>query len=287
MNGLISVFSTRELAVGLWSLAVLIFALSYGRFRKSLWKLLTSFLQWKILAFYFGMAVYSATVVYGLSCAGVWSSDLLKDTVLWLILGASMTGLHVVTASREDNVWRRVVVDNLKIVIVLEFLVNTYTFSLGVEVLLIPAVSLVAIMNAVASTDERHDSVRRLASTVLAMVGAVIVSAAIWRAIGDLKDMASYETLRSVLLAPTMSVLLLPFLYVSVVMMEYESFGIRLKLFLRDRSELIQWTRHRVRRRCGLSLRRVRTVSQIHPRQWMSAMGTEDIDRLIERQLKA
>jgi CDP-diglyceride synthetase len=73
----------------------------------------------------------------------------------------------------------------LSVLIVVEVLVETYTFSLPVELIIVPTVTLIAMMGAVAEMREEHKPVAKILGNVQALVGFVLIAIVVRRAAID------------------------------------------------------------------------------------------------------
>ena len=81
----------------------------------------------------------------GLSEIGIWNRELLKDTVLWSLFSGLALALSGVQTQSDVPTWRSILKNQLKAIILLEFIVNTYTFALWVELLLAPTLVLIGL----------------------------------------------------------------------------------------------------------------------------------------------
>lgn len=173
------------------------------------------------------MACYTVGMVRVLSAIGLWTTGLLKDTVLWFVLTGVPLAVKYVT-EREGSIFRDIVCDNVRAVVLVEFFVSTYTFSLVWELLFVPFVTVIAIMDVVANKDNKYASIAKLTSSLQGVTGFTIVTFAVYRAVADYVQLLSFDTLKSVLLAPLLSVLYSPFVYVLALYAEYELLFMRL-----------------------------------------------------------
>ena len=122
-------FNNREIAIFIWLLLFIAFVLRKADVRKSLKTLVWTFCKIQILTVVSLMLLYVVLIVLVLRAVGVWEFTLFKDTVVWFCAALGMM-MRFNISDKAENVFRKVLVDSVKVVILLEFLVNTYTFSL-------------------------------------------------------------------------------------------------------------------------------------------------------------
>ena len=137
-----ALISTRELASAIWLLIVVGFGLSKKSIRQSTLEVVRALLAPKIVAVMSCMLLYAVMTVLLLRCIGFWKIVLLKDTVLWFFFSATALLIHVVTENAHERVLRRVLSQSLKVVVLVQYLANAYTFFLGVELLIQPFLAL-------------------------------------------------------------------------------------------------------------------------------------------------
>lgn len=219
-----TVFSDREIATAIWLGVLLAFALSKKAIREALPDLVKTFFHWKILTSVAVMILYTAGMVCLLHAANFWTVSLLKDTITWLLSGMGLA-VSFVTSHKDEKVFSRIAAGTVKIVVFLEFLVNTYTFSLPVELLLVPFAALIAMMDVVAKADAKYSSVARFTTGLQVVIGLAILAVAVVKAAADFGSLLSIDSIRQVLLAPVLSVLFAPLIYLLLLYARYEVYS--------------------------------------------------------------
>lgn len=238
----------------------------------------------KLLLFCGCALVYFALVVLLLLKVGYWEPVFLKGTVLWAILSGSVFVFHMVRSNSGESLFWNVVRDSLKVIVVIEFLVSTYSFSLVTELILLPVLTVVGIIDAFSRSDEQYAPIARVTSFILVLVGLIVVSQALWRAIVDWQSLATTLTLREFLLAPILSMSLVPFVYLSQVYMLYESLFVRLSqsTSLESNCKLKRYVKRRIMLRCGLNPSRLRQFRGPTAYSLLQVTSKEDIDGLLK-----
>ena len=280
---MIGPFNNREIATALWLLVLLALVLSKADVRKSLAGVLGAFFHYKILASVCLMALYTAAVVILLAAISLWNASLLKDTVVWFCVSAMAMVMRFVTSEDAENIFQKVLTENVKIVIVLEFLVNAYTFSLPAELVIVPVLALIAMLDAVAGSDNRYSEVAKITKGAQAAIGFVILAIVVKRAVSDLQTLGSLNTFRSIALAPLLSLLFIPCLYVLVVIAKYELVFLRLDFGMQKEKRLKRYARHRILMHAGLSLRKINLLLRGHSIDLMNIQTEADVDRLVDQ----
>lgn len=107
------------------------------------------------------MVLYTGAAVMLLAAIGLWNVSLLKDTIVWLCVNAMAMMMRIITSDDAENIFRKILTDSFKIVIVLEFLVNTYAFSLPTEFVFVPILTLLAMVDVFVRSDEKYSAVAK------------------------------------------------------------------------------------------------------------------------------
>ncbi|WP_338834801.1 hypothetical protein MHLNE_11110 [Moorella humiferrea] len=278
-------FNNREIATAFWVIVFLAFSLRKADIRKSFAAVLRAFCQFKILLSVFLMVLYTVAVVRLLAAIGLWKVSLLKDTIVWFCVNAMAMMIRFVTSDDAENIFQKVLTDSFKIVIVLEFLVNTYTFSFPTELVLVPILTLIAMVDVIASSDEKYSAVAKITKWVQMVISFVILAIVVNRAISNFQTLLSLDTFRSIALAPLLSLLFTPFLYVMVLISKYELVFLRLNFGLEKERGLKRYARRRILIYAGLSLRKLQHLLRNHAGDLMHIQTKADVDRLVQRRV--
>lgn len=256
-----AVFNTRELAIGIWIVVALTYAITKRSVRRSLSRLVSSFFQPKILLLILTAAAYTGAVVLLMYRLSLWNWPLLKDTITWFVVGAVGITVGRITSRKDELDIRTLLTDGFKLVVLLQFIVNTYTLSLPLELGIVPSVVCVGAMSALTERDVRHANLHRIVIMIQIMISIGILVIAFWKAIGDVGNVFTVENIRSLLLSPVLTITYIPCLYLLVLRTRYETLVIRLRFAVKRDPELLRYARKQCFRACRLSLRRLNAAS--------------------------
>jgi hypothetical protein len=162
----------------------------------------------------------------------------LKDTVFYFLFSATVSMFKVNKISEDKHFFQEMLKDNLKLGILLEFLIGQYTFDLWVELLIVPVAVFLGGMQALTSTDAKYASVNKLINGIWSVTGAIVIYHVVDSLIQHFHDLLSLDVLRQILLVPNLTVVFIPFLYVLSLRMVYEEQFVLLSFKLRDKQLL-------------------------------------------------
>ncbi|OIQ22480.1 MAG: hypothetical protein BM557_00390 [Flavobacterium sp. MedPE-SWcel] len=234
MNELLTIFSTREFSVIIWSLVIILLTLFKKTIRVSAGKVLKVFLGIKIASILGLYIIYYTIVIFLLNNTILWDIGLLKDSIIWLIFSSSILMFRSVKTDKNYD-FIVLLFQDFKFIIYFEFLVNFYTFALWKELIIIPSLSLIAIMHQVASMkavkNKEYKQVSSYLGNILSIIVILLCSYVFYKIITNYKQLLTYENYKSLLLPIVLILTNLPFYYFLALWSAYESMFVRLKLF--------------------------------------------------------
>jgi hypothetical protein len=164
---------------------------------------------------------------------------------------------------------------------IFEFLLNSYTFSLIAELLLVPIVAVVTMLEVLVGSSEENKAIRKLVIGIQMVVGLIIIANAAMNAISGYKDLGNIDTLRSFLLAPLLSILIIPFIYFIALYAAYDQLFIRLELGSEKCKKLMSYVKRKIFLHCKLRLKKVRAALNMRVYNLMSIQDYDDVEDML------
>ena len=277
------VLNNREIAIVAWGLVFALFLLQKADIRKSFANVVRVFCCFQILRLLFLMLIYVAVLVALLAQLGLWKIDLLKDTIVWFVFGAMVLMIRSVRVGDPVKFFRKMLMDNLKVVILLEFIVSKYTFPLVIELVLIPLLAFIVLIDAVAGMNEEHAIVAKIIKRIQVIIGFVIIGHAVYQAIVNYQDFKSLDTARDIALVPLLTALLIPFIYILFIIRQYSEVFLRLNLGAEKSRRLKRYAKRRIIIYAGFRFKRLRYLLKNHTMDIKHAKVKSDIDYILDR----
>jgi hypothetical protein len=218
---------SREKAVLVWTLVALAWALiKVDGFLASVGGILRV-LCGKLLLPFVLLASYCAGVVIAAQALGLWHTTAIEETVYWFLgTGVLLVGRAIESAS-NPNWARKILRPALRLTLIVEFLVNLYVFPFGVEMVLVPFVVLVVLVEAVAALDPAHAPAQRFSSGVITTIGFGLVGYVLVSVISDVSGFLTRENAEDFLLAPALTLASFPILLVVVGWVRWDTAALR------------------------------------------------------------
>ena len=235
---LVDILNNREIAIALWLLAISFYIFSSSKMaevRTSFKGVLSAFFARKIITVLCLMLFYMATVICWLSELDLWNAEQLKNTVFWCVSVGFMSLFKLEQIKKDKNFFKHSVVDSLKLLAILQFIVGVYTFPLWGEVLLVPVLALIGAMLAIAETDKKHHQVKVLLEYCLSLLGVVLIVYTLYMLTTSFGNFGKAKTAYDFFVPPLLTLCYVPFLFFMMAYSTYEQVFVRLTFSINNR----------------------------------------------------
>lgn len=217
------IFTTRETAIIIWTAIITVYALFKMQTRASINKTIKIILKTKILLSAFFYLFYFSAIVYILYHCKWWDISNLKDTVIWFIFSGLPIEFDIAKKKLECDFWKNLVLKNLKLMVLVEFVIDSFTFSLVVEFFLIPFIVIITGVNTLSKHKIEYKPAEKLTNIILIFFGFSIVFYSLYRAITEINSIENVSTLKSFLFPAVYSIISIPYIYVLKLYVDYEN----------------------------------------------------------------
>jgi hypothetical protein len=204
--------------------------------------------------------LYSSSIIYLLYQLDFWDPSLLKDSIYWFTGSGFLILFNLNKAGKEKDFFKNILRDNLKLILILEFVVNFHQFGLVAELILLPTIAFLAMLQAVAEREERTMKVKSLIDWLFAIFGFIVLGISIRDIWIDFRGFANIPNLESFLLPIILSITFIPFAYCIALYMNFEVLFIRLGLFLKNKKDL-RYAKWLTLLKSRLSLKKLNDIS--------------------------
>jgi hypothetical protein len=258
-NNIQEIFSNREIALLSW-LFIGLFAVLFTKARKSLVAVVKMLFKKTFIVIYLLISLYIFAIILVLKNLGVWDISNLKDILFWLF-SIGLILVFKINDAKDSSYFRKIFLAALKWTILLELIVNLYSFSLLFELLMLPVLVIMGAMQAFAELDEKNKIVSNFLQKIFAIAGLVIFSYALYKTFQNFAQVLNFPNLISFLLPSTITILFIPFLYLLALYSTYESYFVRLD-FMTIKKEQVKRAKKLILRIARLNLNKLIRITQ-------------------------
>lgn len=223
-------FTSRETAIFVWLVILLIFILRNETLRKGLGAVLMVIFRGPIRRWSMLLFIYIGLLCFALQQISLWQSNDLKATLIWLTTaGFYMLYRTGFEQPEPKELIGRVFREGFNLAVILEFMISSFTFPLFVEFCLVPMAALLAfIASSKQADDPRAQLAVRFADNILTLIGfGMLAHAGIQTAI-HWQEVWQEPTAFALLLPIFLSILTIPFLWLLLTYMAYRDAFLRM-----------------------------------------------------------
>lgn len=229
-------FDNRQLALILWIFLILFWAMQNINMRDSLKALVKTLLVKPILVGTFFMVSYISIIVLFLYKVDIWDKTQLNATLIWGITSAFSMFFKLRKINEDKIFFKKAIIENFKLTVLIDFIVNLNVFSLWFELIFIPCTFVLGVIIAMSNRDEKYKSVEKLLNGVAIFLGFSLIIYSSWQMYIHFDEFFTLQKLRDFFVPILLSILYLPFIYLFVLYSAYEEVFIRLQFVIKDQS---------------------------------------------------
>ncbi len=212
--------------------------------------------------------VYTSLITYfPLYVCGAWDGSMIKDTCIWFLFTA-LSLLFNVNKARDFTFFKRIITDNIKVIIIVEFLFNFYTFSLVVELIMLPILTFLIIVQTYAEIYQQQEPKYKATTSyikkILSLIGYGIFIYVIWMAIKDYGNLLLIYNVKILLLPIFLTLLSIPCFYIVALILEYDSVLTSIKHIWRDNPSVAKDMNKATKRYANINLKSLSRIWKYH-----------------------
>ena len=278
---MIDIFSSRELATGIWALIIIVLIFVSKKIRGSAFNVLKTALSKHLLIPFVCMVLYASCFTVLFTMFSLWEWIYLKDIIIWVLFAGVPTCFSAISRDNHEGFYRDIILDNIKFSAFVELIISTFVFHIVAELVLIPIFTILFIFQAVAGMKEEHKPVQKLFSAIIIIATITVLVFTAKEAVASYREIGIVDSIVSFCIPIAFSLFFLPFAYIFSIIAKYQVLFIRMS-FKEPESKKIQWKHKRkVFRACGLSYKKVLQFEQVCLGQMYRSMGEETFINMI------
>ena len=277
-----SILSTREWATLIWGCIFMLYVLCHREIRKSLWNVIVIFFDKKLRILWEIILLYVLTITMVFCYLPIWENIYIKDIIIWFLFSGLIYCMNAVSSEADETYIKKILKDNLKFTMILEFFMSTFTFNIWIELAIIPVITIITVMNVIAERKEEYKNVHKSLDSVLAIAGFWIFYETIKIGINEYKQLNIINTLVSFIIPIAYLILIIPLEYALELYSKYELLFLRMTF--KEEKDKKTKIRHRVAVICScrISVHRVLLFQREYMGRMYVKMKDNEFEKLIQ-----
>ncbi|MBE0418403.1 MAG: hypothetical protein IBX63_11660 [Coriobacteriia bacterium] len=272
----------RQLSIAVWLLALLILCIAHRDIRSSIADVIRLALKPALLVPAGLSLAWNAGVLHALNAGGLWNPALWWDTVAFVFAGTTALVWQAMDSKDHSRrYYRDLVLATLGFSAVVGTLGNTYTFSIPVELLLVPWLVLLGAIHAFAQSSEEYAVVVRIADGLITVTGLAMLVRAIGGAVADFDGLWGMQVVQSITLLFALTVAYMPFLFALRVWSSYQDTLLYLRIGKPKPLKLRLYTAAKLFARHGLRLTALNRFREQRAYQLRLVANRDDVNSIL------
>jgi hypothetical protein len=274
-------FTTREIATGLWIAALIIFIFINKKTRKSAFGVIKAATSIKLIMPFLIMLLYTGLLVLIISFLPFWNYKYVKDIAVWVLFAGIAACYGGVNKQVDAHYFRDIILDNIKFAALVEFFISSFTFNIIIELALIPIMTFIVLIETFTETKKEYAPVKKLFSGLIIIFGLVIIAFTIRNAIQSFQEIGRIDLIVSFCIPLFFSIAYLPIAFGMTMYAKYESLFIRMSFKEPKDTKVRRLHKIKVVSACGLSYKKLSDFNQNYMPQMYITMDKCKFDSLI------
>ncbi len=212
--------------------------------------------------------------------------SLIKDSILWFIFSGIIATTNSIHSKNSKELFKKHIVVNLKVTLIIEFLINFYVFPLIIEILIIPIIIFFEISKYSLTKVEDSsgkDLLLKIIRIIEAVLGYFIIVYIIYNCITNYLNLLNTDVAFSFIHPLLLMVLYFPFTYFWVLYCKYEVLLVSIKTVFRNihKENIGNYLRKNIIKYSNLSINKVTDIADNKYFFWISIESYDDVDLMI------
>lgn len=231
--------NNREISSLIWLIGFIFFLLwksRNGSLNEVTKNLLVAFFNSKIQVILLWGVFWIVVCVQVLRSLDIWDFANLKTTLLWSVSYAFVALMGATKINEERSYFKKAIREVFAVAAVVVFIVEAYSFSIIIELIFVPFLVLVSMVQAFSAKDPDHAQVHKLTGYMLVIAGFVYFGNGVYWAVSDFHGFSTIHNLREFFVPLILSVLFMPYLFLISIIITYEAVGSAVRVMINDES---------------------------------------------------
>lgn len=251
--------------------------------RKLLINLLYDLFNKHFIRVYIEMFLYSLLMVWILYKLSLWKFNYTKDTLLWILFSALYLSFKVADDKGNRKLFVNIIKDAINVTMVIEFLLNIYTFPIIIEVLVIVIIILLGLMIAfieIHPDKDKYSQVHRLMTGINMYMGLNIIIFLIFEVLKSFKNLITLDNFQSFVLPIILTIMFIPYLFYLLMRISYDQLSIPIKLNKVSSEWIIFYFKVMVYKYCKFDRKKIVDLKRTKNHLIINMKTKEDVDNI-------
>lgn len=151
-----------------------------------------------------------------------WKNIYIKDIVFWFFGSGLIYCINALSNEADEKFIRKILKESFHFTIIFEFIVNTFTFNIWIELAIIPITTILIVMKTFVDQKKNYKDLQKLLNIILALGGFLAFGATFIVGLHEYRKLNIFDTFVSFAIPFIYLVLIIPLVYSMVLISKYE-----------------------------------------------------------------
>lgn len=227
-------------------------------------------------------SLYHTFRVFLLTFLPFWKWLYVKDIAIWVLFAGVPVCNKAIGKEIDEHYFRDIFFYNIKFAVLVEFIISTFTFSLISELLILPAITFLALLDAIAGAKPEYSLVKKSTTFLLIFAGLSVLAFSLKEAVDSYQTLGTIDLLVSFCVPIVFSALYIPFAYGFAIYAKYEVLFIRMGFKEPKDKKVKRSHRIAVLSVCKLSYKKIIEFEREYVKNMYVSMEQIEFDNLIK-----
>ena len=229
-----NILTNREWAIVIWTLILVIYPLITPKIRETAKSCISCFFSKPLMKVWCAMIIYTITIVYILFHWHIWDFTQTKSTIIWFFAVGFPYIFKIDAIKDRSTSFKELALENFKLAVIVEFVVGFYPFGILVELVLVPLAILLTVATAASKSNENYRALHKFSNSLTTLLGFVIMFHVIYMMVTNFDNFATKQTLLDFAIPLLLTLLFLPFVFLTAVYVAYEEAFMQINLLIKN-----------------------------------------------------
>ncbi len=181
------------------------------------------FFKKELLRLWIVIIIYISLITYGFYNLSFWENIYLKTIIFWFIFSGLINIINSEFKDLKTNYFKYLIKRKFNSIIFVNFILNTFTFNIIVELFIIPIVSILTIFSIYIKNNEAEKQTYNFLNKLIVVITFIIYFGTFLIAVQEYKQLNLVVTLINFLLPIIYGILIVPLEYLIEVYIKYDT----------------------------------------------------------------
>lgn len=278
----IGLFTTRELSTMVWLVFIFILVLFNKKMRMHVVNLIGMIFGKQLRKIWTIIIIYVVGITLLLSILPGWKNIYIKDVLVWFFSSGLFICMNSVSAEADDKYIVYTIKDKLKITMLSEFILSTFTFPLVVELLLLPFMTLLILLKTFSECKREYKDISSFIDFLVGILSFWIICGTICVGMNEYRSLNGIDTFVGFFIPILYLMAVVPLMFGLEIFSKYQSLFSRMSSKQKDDKKIKRMQRIAVVKECKCSVKMISAFRCNYMPRMYKNMSAEEFDSLIQ-----